>query len=75
MEKGDLRSDLEIIPAIFNFGGMLSGIIQLAANKEEYIIKSMGLSKNSFWIMDFFLFIIRLRLRREHYEREMCLQA
>ena len=41
----DLRSDLEIIPAIFNFWGMLSGIIQLAANKEEYIKKSMGLSK------------------------------
>ena len=48
MEKGDLRSDLEIIPAIFNFWGMLSGIIQLAANKEEYIKKSMGLSKIKF---------------------------
>lgn len=48
MEKGDLRSDLEIMPAIFNFWGMLSGIIQLAANKEEYINKSMGLSKEKF---------------------------
>lgn len=48
MEKGDLRSDLEIMPAIFNFWGMLSGIIQLAANKEEYIKKSMGLSKEQF---------------------------
>ena len=48
MEKGDLRSDLEIMPAIFNFWGMLSGIIQLAANKEEYIKKSMGLSKTKF---------------------------
>ena len=48
MEKGDLRSDLEIMPAIFNFWGMLSGIIQLAANKEEYIKKSMGLSKIEF---------------------------
>ena len=37
MEKGDLRNDLDIMPAIFNFWGMLSGIIQLAANKEEYI--------------------------------------
>lgn len=36
MEKGDLRGDLEIMLAIFNFWGMLSGIIQLAANKEEY---------------------------------------
>ena len=48
MEKGDLRNDLDIMPAIFNFWGMLSGIIQLAANKEEYIKKSMGLSKNEF---------------------------
>lgn len=48
MEKGDLRSDLEIIPAIFNFWGMLSGVIQLATNKEEYIKKSMGLSKMQF---------------------------
>lgn len=48
MEKGDLRSDLEIMPTIFNFWGMLSGIIQLAANKEEYIKKSMGLSKEKF---------------------------
>ncbi len=48
MEKGDLRSDLEIMPAILNFWGMLSGIIQLAANKEKYIKKSMGLSKIKF---------------------------
>ena len=48
MEKGDLRDELEVIPAIFNFWGMLSGIIQLAANKEEYIKKSMGLSKIKF---------------------------
>ena len=48
IKKGDLRGDLEIMPAIFNFWGMISGIIQLAANKEEYIKKSMGLSKEKF---------------------------
>lgn len=48
MEKGDLRNDLEIMPTIFNFWGMLSGIIQLAANKEEYIENLMGLSKKQF---------------------------
>ena len=48
MELGDLRSNLEIMPAIFNFWGMLSGIIQLAVNKEEYIKKSMNLSKEQF---------------------------
>lgn len=48
MENGDLRGDLEIMPVIFNFWGMLSGIIQLAANKEEYIKSAMGLSKMQF---------------------------
>lgn len=48
MEKGDLRDDLDIMPVIFNFWGMLSGIIQLAANKEEYIKSAMGLSKMQF---------------------------
>ncbi len=48
IEKGDLRNDLKIMPAIFNFWGMLSGIIQLAASKEEYIQTSMGLSKKQF---------------------------
>lgn len=48
IEKGDLRDNLEIMPAIFNFWGMLSGIIQLATNKEEYIKNLMGLSKSQF---------------------------
>ena len=48
MEKGDLRCDLEIMPVIFNFWGMLAGIIQLAANKEDYLKKSMGLTKIQF---------------------------
>ena len=48
IEKGDLRGDLELLPTIFNFWGMLSGIIQLAANKEEYIKRAMNLSKEEF---------------------------
>lgn len=48
MENGELRDDLEIMPAIFHFWGMLSGMIQLAANKEAYIEKAMGLSKGQF---------------------------
>lgn len=48
MEKGDLRGDLEIMPTIFHFWGMLSGLIQLAANKEEYIESAMDLSKSQF---------------------------
>lgn len=72
MKKGDLRDDLEIMFAIFNFWGMLSGIIQLAANKEAYIQKSMGLSKNSFWNMVFPLFIIRLQRRSDDYKHKRC---
>ncbi len=48
MENGELRDDLEIMPAIFNFWGMFSGMIQLVANKEAYIEKAMGLSKGQF---------------------------
>lgn len=48
IEKGDLRDNLKIMPTIFNFWGMLSGIIQLATNKEEYIKSVMGLSKSQF---------------------------
>lgn len=48
MEKGDLRKDLEMMPAIFSFWGMLSGIIRLASNKEEYINQAIGLSKEQF---------------------------
>ena len=48
IDKGDLRGNLKIMPTIFNFWGMLSGLIQFAANKEEYIKKVMGLSKIQF---------------------------
>lgn len=48
IKKGDLRDDLKIMPTIFSFWGMLSGLIQLAANKEEYIKNNMILSKNEF---------------------------
>lgn len=48
MERGELRRDLEVMPTVFNFWGMLSGLIQLAANKEEYIQKTMGMSKAQF---------------------------
>ena len=48
MDKGDLRDNLKITPTILNFWGMLSGLIQLAESKEEYIKKAMGLSKIQF---------------------------
>lgn len=48
IEKGDLRTNLEIAPTIFHFWGMLSGIIKLASNKETYIKNFMNLSKQQF---------------------------
>ena len=72
MEQGDLRDDLEIMPAIFNFWGMLSGIIQLASTKEEYIKKSMGLSKKQFLDYGFSLVYDSIAMTAEKIER--CLR-
>lgn len=47
-EQGDIRSDIEIMPAIFTFWGTLSGLIQLAANKETYINSKMKKTKQEF---------------------------
>lgn len=48
VEQGDLRSDIEILPTIFSFWGMLSGMIQIATNKEAYIEQSMKKNKMEF---------------------------
>lgn len=46
--RREIRSDLEILPAIFSFWGMLSGLVRLAANKEDYIGQRMGKTKEEF---------------------------
>ena len=48
IEKGELREDIEIMPTIFTFWGMLAGFIQHASNKEEYIENAMGLTQAQF---------------------------
>lgn len=48
INKGDLRSDIEILPTIFSFWGMLSGLIQIAVNKETYIAQCIKKDKNEF---------------------------
>lgn len=48
MERGDLRRDLEVLPVIFWFWGMLSGLIQLAANKAAYLEAAAGLPEDRF---------------------------
>ncbi|MDE7019092.1 MAG: TetR/AcrR family transcriptional regulator [Lachnospiraceae bacterium] len=68
IEKGDLRGNLEIMPTIFNFWGMLSGIIQLAANKEEYIKVTMGLSKRQFLEYGFHMLYCSIAAGGDQYE-------
>lgn len=46
--QGDLREELQILPTIFTFWGMLSGLIQIAENKQAYIAKDLKLSKQQF---------------------------
>ncbi len=53
METGDLRTDLAIAPVSFSCWGMLAGLIQLAASKEEYIKQSMGYSREQFLAFGF----------------------
>lgn len=65
MDKGDLRGDLKIMLTIFNFWGMLSGLIQLAANKEEYIKKAMGLSKIQFLEYGFHMLYCSISVEKE----------
>lgn len=48
VKSGELRSNIEVLPTIFSFWGMLSGAIELAASKEEYFALSMSLSKDEF---------------------------
>ena len=48
IEKGEVRKDIKIEPTIFTFWGMLSGLIQTAANKESYITQGLKLSKQAF---------------------------
>lgn len=48
IEKGQIRPALQILPTIFSLWGMLSGLVQIATNKQEYIEQQMGLSKEEF---------------------------
>ena len=48
MEQGEIRSDIEVLPTIFSFWGMLSGLIQIATNKESYIGQRMERTKMEF---------------------------
>lgn len=56
MERGALRRDLEVMPTIFHFWGMLSGLILLEAKKAAYLARTAGLSgeqflESGFWML------------------------
>lgn len=48
IERNEIRSDILIVPTIFAFWGMLSGLIQMAVNKEDYIVKELKQSKKQY---------------------------
>lgn len=48
IEMQAIRSDIQILPTIFSFWGMLSGLIEVAAKKEAYLAKELHLSKQAF---------------------------
>lgn len=48
IKSQELREDLPILPTLFAFWGMLSGVITLADHKKEYLQKELSLSPEAF---------------------------
>lgn len=48
IRAGDIRKDIDIFSTIFALWGMLSGFIGLAEQKEEYLKKAAGITKQEF---------------------------
>lgn len=48
VEKNIFRNDLAPLPTLFSFWGALSGVIQLAANKEAYIFQELKQTRQEF---------------------------
>lgn len=53
IEAGDLRADLPVLPAIFSFWGMLSGLIMTAEHKRAYIEQTIGIQREEFLAFGF----------------------
>lgn len=53
MKQGEIRSDIQVLPTILSFWGMLSGLIQIATNKETYIEQCADKSKMEFLVYGF----------------------
>ncbi len=48
IKEGEFRSDLKIMPSILSMWAMISGLIELASNKEEYLKAIIKVDKNEF---------------------------
>lgn len=48
ISSGELRSGIPLMPTVFSFWAMLSGLVEMAASKESYIERHLKLSKQSF---------------------------
>lgn len=48
MEQGYMRSDLHVPKTVFLFWASISGIIRIANQKEKYLQKSIGVTKQDF---------------------------
>lgn len=53
IKAGDLRENIPILPTIFSFWGMLSGLILTAENKKAYIAQEVSMNKEEFVIYGF----------------------
>lgn len=54
--RGELRRDIDLASTSFSCWGMLAGFIGFAANKEQYIQRALGLSRDQFLQHGFDLF-------------------
>ena len=48
IEQGAFKSQMDVKSVLFSIWGMLSGFIQLVANKQEYISQEMHMTKEEF---------------------------
>ena len=66
--QGELRADLPVMPTIFSFWGMLAGLIQLAAAKQEYIAAAFQQSQEDFLEYGFQMLYRAIAKQEENYE-------
>lgn len=48
INAGDLRADIPVLPTIFSFWGMMSGLIVTAEHKRTYIEQAIGIPRDEF---------------------------